>query len=64
MTSLTRVVQVYKAAGDYKITHAEAMRITTGMLSDLTSATVFGFVVWITGVFGIIGGKIVHGRGQ
>jgi len=57
MTSLDRVIQTVEAASDSEITHAEAMEITAGMFSDLTSAMMFGFVVWIMGVVGMGVGK-------
>lgn len=53
MTSLERVIQTYEAASDLEITRAEAMEIITGMFSDLTSAMMFGFVMWTMGMVGV-----------
>ena len=61
MTFLERAIQTYEAASDYEITHAEAMEITAGMFSDLTSAMIFGFVLWIMGMAGTASGKYAEG---
>ena len=57
MTSLERVIQTYEAASDYEITHAEAMEVTAGMFSDLTSAMMVGLVLWIMGMMGMMASK-------
>ncbi|GAI95678.1 unnamed protein product [marine sediment metagenome] len=54
------VLQVAEAASDLEITHAEAMAITAGMFSDLTSAMMFGFVLWTMGMIGMAVGKTVE----
>ena len=61
MTSIDRVIQTYVAASDYEITHAEAMAITAGMFSDLTSAMMFAFVLWTMGMVGMVASKAVSG---
>lgn len=60
MVSLERVIQTYEAASDLEITHAEAMAITAGMFSDLTSAMMFAFVLWTMGMVGMTVGKTVE----
>ena len=57
MTSLERIIQTYEAVSDYQITHAEAMEIIAGMFSDLSSAVMFGFAVWMMGMVGALTAK-------